>query len=146
MTKLTSCFFMYCLFMCSIPATLYAQQPQESLVVVVSSKQSIAALNPHQIENLFMGLSSVFPDGSPAIPVDHAENSAIWQQFYRDVLGRSAAQIRSHWARQVFTGRGRPPRTVNSYGELLELMAEDTRIISYIYARSLTPDIKVVFE
>ncbi|MBU2098021.1 MAG: hypothetical protein KKD00_04620 [Gammaproteobacteria bacterium] len=125
---------------------LTAQQTDDSVVVVVSSSQLIDALNVQQVEDIFLGRHYAFPDGSQAIPVDHPENSEVWLKFYQDILGHSAAQIRSHWARQVFTGRGRPPQKAASADELLQMMRDDIRIISYLKKTSLTADTKVVLE
>lgn len=146
MKKLTLWFLICWLTGVTTTRVVNAQQPHEPLVVIVSSQQGVVTLDLQQIEDLFLGRSTAFPDGSAAIPLDHTENSELWHQFYQDLLGRSAAQIRSHWARQVFTGRGRPPQTANSAEDVLKMIQQDARIISYIKASSVTDDIKVVFQ
>lgn len=142
-----------CLLLVVVPGTAARAQSQASqnaqadaVVVIVSSQQALAQLNRQQVEDLFLGRSATFPDGSQAIAVDQAEDSPVRERFYRDILGRSAAQMRSYWARQIFTGRSRPPRTVSSTDAVLQLINEDSRVISYIEKSRITPAVKVVAE
>jgi len=124
-----------------------AQSPvDDQVVVIVSSINSIEQLSREQLEDIFLGQTQSFPNGSQVVPVDQAEGSNARRQFYEVVLGRTAAQVRSHWAKLTFTGRGRPPRSVSSTDEILALISQDARILSYIEKNKLSNHVKVVFE
>ena len=121
-------------------------QSQSPVVVVVGESNSVTSLNARQIQDIFLGHSTFFPDGSVAVPVDQAENSMARIEFYARVLDMTPAQLRSHWARMTFTGRGRPPRIVSSEAELIALLQQDTRLIGYLSRAAGQQNIKIVFE
>ncbi|QIB66167.1 type 2 periplasmic-binding domain-containing protein [Kineobactrum salinum] len=79
------------------------------VAVIVSPSIPVDTLPASQVQNIFLGRSSYFPGELRAIPVDQAEGSETQRAFYRDVMGQSPAQIKSHWSKILFTGRGRPP-------------------------------------
>lgn len=85
------------------------------VVVVVSSRCPVTTLSTNQVADLFLGKTSTFPDGSQAIPIDQAEGASARDAFYAKFTGRSAAQVKAHWSKIIFTGRGQPPRqAINS--------------------------------
>lgn len=114
------------------------------VVVVVSPDSDIARLSRNQIVDLFLGRSSQFPDGRRAVPVDQAEGSAARDAFTMRILERTPAQIRAHWARIIFTGRGRPPRDVADGEQVKQLVATDPNAIGYIERRLVDETVAVV--
>lgn len=121
-------------------------QNSSPIVVVVAESNTVTSLSAQQIRDIFLGHSTFFPDGSPAVPVDQAENSTARIEFYARLLNMTPAQIRSHWARMTFTGRGRPPRSVRSEADLVALLQQDRRIVSYLSRSSLDQNTRIVFE
>ena len=102
------------------------------VVAVVSSKSTVAAMSRDQVMDIFLGRTSRFPDGSPAVPVDQAEGSAAREEFYANFAGKSPAQLKAHWSKIIFTGRGHPPREVSGSLEMRKLIAENPGTIGYI--------------
>lgn len=124
---------------------LTAAPAMADVVAVVSSRSAVTALSNSQIADIFLGKSARFPDGSPAVPFDQIEGSAIRDEFYGKVVGKTAAQIKVYWSRILFTGRGRPPPTVSDSIEMKRRITENRAAIGYI-DRSLVDDsVRVVF-
>lgn len=119
---------------------------QAEVVVVVSAENPVESLKANEVADLFLGRSLRFPNGDTAMPVEQSEGSALQQEFYAQVLRRTAAQMKAHWSKLVFTGRGEPPRNVASDAAVLEMLAENPRAVGYIDAASLTPQVKVVLR
>jgi ABC-type phosphate transport system substrate-binding protein len=115
------------------------------VVAVVSAKSPIIALSKSQLADIFLGKTTRFPDGSPAVAVDQAEGSAARDEFYDRVAGKSAAQIKAFWAKIIFTGRGQPPPTVSSAIELKRRIKENPASIGYLDRSLLDDGIRVVF-
>jgi len=46
------------------------------------------------------------------VPLDLTEGTAVRSEFYTHYTGQTSAQIKAHWARQIFTGRGQPPQAL----------------------------------
>jgi ABC-type phosphate transport system substrate-binding protein len=114
------------------------------VVAVVSAKNPVAALSKSQVIDIFLGKIDRFPDGSPAIPIDQQEGSPARDEFYATFAGISAAQLRSHWAKIIFTGRGQPPRTVATLAELRKLLAANPQAIAYVERSAVDDSMKVV--
>jgi ABC-type phosphate transport system substrate-binding protein len=92
-----------------------------------------------------LGKASRFPDGSQAIPIDQAEGSAVRDEFYDKVAGRSAAQIKAYWSKIIFTGRGQPPPSVSNNVEMKKRIGENPAAIGYIDRSMVDDSVRVVF-
>jgi ABC-type phosphate transport system substrate-binding protein len=104
----------------------------EDVVPVVSAKSPITALNSAQVADIFLGKTNRFPDGSPAVPIDLAEDAPERERFYAQYTGKSPAQVKAHWSKIIFTGRGQPPRQAATGREMRKLVAENPNAIGYI--------------
>jgi ABC-type phosphate transport system substrate-binding protein len=114
------------------------------VVTVVSSRSTVAALNANQVADIFLGKTNQFPNGSQAVPVDQAEGSAARDAFYAKFTGKSAAQMKAHWSKIIFTGRGQPPKVVASGIEVKKLVADDPRTIGYIEQGLVDASVRVL--
>ncbi len=104
----------------------------EDVVAVVSAQSPVTALTPAQVADIFLGKTARFPDGTQAVPIDQNEESPVRDRFYAQFAGKSAAQVKAHWSKIIFTGRGLPPRQVASGLEARRTVAADPRAIGYI--------------
>lgn len=119
---------------------------EDDIVVVVSRLNPVQSLTRTQVEDIFLGRTQQFPDGQRAVPIDQAERSDTRDRFNLEILDRTSAQVRSHWSRILFTGRGRPPRSVVSSAEVLRVLATEAQGISYMERRFVDDSVVVVFE
>jgi ABC-type phosphate transport system substrate-binding protein len=115
------------------------------VVVVVSAKSPVATLSKAQVEDLFLGKTFRFPDGAPAVAIDQPEGSAVRDEFYNKVVGKSAAQIKAYWSKIIFTGRGQPPPSVSTTIEMMKRLNANPAAIGYIDSGMLNDTVKVVF-
>ena len=102
------------------------------IAAVVSVKVPVTSVTPGQLADIYLGRTSRFPDGTPAIPCDLPEGSPLREAFYTKVVGKTAAQMRAHWSKIIFTGRGQPPREVRSAEEAKRLVVEHPGVVCYI--------------
>lgn len=114
------------------------------VTVIVSSEVPVESMSTTQVQNIFLGRSSYFPGQIRAIPVDQAEGSETQEVFYRDIMEQSAAQMKAHWSKILFTGRGRPPRRVANDEEMKQLIAENPGMIGYIGKTNLDSRVKAL--
>lgn len=116
------------------------------LVVVVSAKSTVARLNRDQVADIFLGKVVTYPAGGQAQPVDQAVGSSVRDEFYTKVTGRSAAQVKAHWAKQSFSGKGTPPRAIAGDDEVRKHVAEHPDAIGYVDKSRVDASVKVVFS
>jgi ABC-type phosphate transport system substrate-binding protein len=116
------------------------------VVAVVSAKNPNTSLSKNQIADIFLGKAARFPDGSLAVPVDLTEGAALRNEFYLKLTGKSAAQLKTHWSKIIFTGRGQPPKAVADSAEIIKLLATNTNGIGYIEQDKVDSSVKVVLS
>lgn len=116
----------------------------EVVVAVVSAKNPIAGLSKPQIADIFMGKANRFPDGNPAVPIDQAEGSPARDGFYLSVAGKSPAQVKAHWSKIIFTGRGQPPKELADGNAVKKYLAENPNAIGYLEQSQVDASVKVL--
>lgn len=119
---------------------------QSDVVVVVSRESAVTALTRDQVADLFLGKLSRFPGGSKAVPLDLPEGSAVRDAFYSQYAGKSAAQVKAHWSKIIFTGRGQPPAQTPDSRTALERLAGDPGAIAYIERSLADESVRIVAE
>jgi len=132
--------FAVLLLLASLPAAALA----EEVVAVVSAKSAVTALSANQVADIFLGRSTRFPDGTHAVPIDQNEDSPVRDRFYAQFTGKSAAQVKAHWSKIIFTGRGQPPRQASSGAELKKIIADNPNAIGYIDPKLVDSSVRVL--
>lgn len=120
--------------------SLYAE-----IIVVVGIKSPLVTLSKNQVKDIFLGRLIALPNGSSAIPVDQPENNPLREEFYTKVTHQTAAQVKSHWAKLYFTGRGQPPKEAVNSHEIKRLLNAIPASIAYIERAALDGTVKVIF-
>lgn len=121
-----------------------ASSAADTVVVVVSTDSPVTEIPRLHLADLYLGRTTRFPNGEPAEPIDQGTTSAARADFYQRYLGRSLAEIKAHWSRLIFTGRGRPPRDVASGEDVRRLVAENPGTIGYIERRLVDSTVRIV--
>jgi ABC-type phosphate transport system substrate-binding protein len=116
------------------------------VVAVVSSTSAVTTLSKAQVTDIFLGKVSRFPNGTQAIPIDQADGSPARDEFYATYAGKSPAQVKSHWAKIIFTGRGQPPKAASNSVEVRKLIAANPQTISYIERSEVDGSVKLLVE
>ena len=109
------------------------------VVPVVAANNATQALTKSELTDIFLGRKIRFPDGRMAVPLDQETGSPSRDEFYTTLAGISAMQLKSHWSKIIFTGRGKPPRAVANGIEVRKAVASNAQCIGYI-DRSLVDD------
>jgi hypothetical protein len=68
----------------------------------------------------------------------------VRDRFYAQYAGKSPAQVKAHWAKIIFTGRGQPPRQVPDSVEARKAIAANPNAIGYIDSRHVDPSVRVL--
>ena len=126
--------------------TVGAYPAQAEIVVVVASNNPVGALTANEVNDLFLGRSNRFPNGQLASPIEQSEGSNAQLEFYQRILQRTPAQMKAHWSKLVFTGRGEPPPSVASDSAMIDALSADPGAVGYVDSSSLDDRVKVVFS
>lgn len=121
-----------------------ASVARAEIVAVVAANSPLGTLTQAQIADVFLGRLTRLPDGTPAIPLDQPEGSSARDEFYERVAGKSPAQLKAFWSKLIFTGRGRPPRTLADSAEILKAVRRNPAAIGYVDRRFADATVRIV--
>lgn len=129
-----------------IMATLLtlASSAMAEILVVVNPRSPLTRLEPEQVSQLFLGKTTEMPGVGPVTTYDLPEDSPLRERFYNQISQRTVNQMKAYWARQVFTGKGRPPRQMRDNQEVKRSVAALSGGIGYIDKSALDDTVKVV--
>lgn len=116
------------------------------VVAVVSAKSPVTALSRNEVVDLFLGKASRFPDGEQAVPLDQVEGSSARDEFYATFTGKTPAQIKAHWSKIIFTGRGQPPRELPNGVEVKKQVVQNPKAIGYIERSLVDASVRVLLS
>src|SRR5664279_1061320 len=114
------------------------------VVAVVSAESPVTALSKNQVVDIFLGRMSRFPGGEQAVPIDQEEGTAARDEFYARFAGLSPSQVKAHWSKIIFTGRGLPPKTVSNSIEVKKAVVKNLNAIGYIEQSLVDHSVKVL--
>ncbi len=101
-------------------------------------------LSKTQLGDIFLGKTSRFPDGSRAVPIDQSEGSPARDEFYAQIAGKSAAQMKAYWSQDDLHRRGEPPTAVDTSKAAKKLVVANPSAISYIEPKLVDDSLRVV--
>ena len=130
----------------ALSLSLNANAATAEVVAVVSSKSTVTTLSDNQVVDIFLGKVHRFPNGETVHAVDQNEDSATREEFYLKVTGKSPAQVKAHWSKIIFTGRGNPPKEVGNSADVKKYLSVNPNAIGYIDAKSVDETVRVVLS
>lgn len=113
-------------------------------VVVIVHPSNDAEIDIKVVKRIFLGKESKFSNGKEALPINQVPSSAARGSFDSDALGRSSNQIAAYWAKLIFTGKGIPPKELDSDAAVLDTVANNPNAIGYIDSASISDTVKVI--
>lgn len=113
-------------------------------IAIVVHPSNNASISAEDVTQLFLGKTKNFPDGSSAVPIGQEENTEVTNMFYERVMSRSSQQIKAYWSKQIFSGKGTPPKAASDNEEVLKLVASNPNLIGYVDSSKVNSDVKVV--
>ncbi|KKO44986.1 phosphate ABC transporter substrate-binding protein [Arsukibacterium ikkense] len=116
--------------------TLLQTARADLVIVVHPSMNEMVTID--DISRVYTGRSSVLE------PVNLADANPLRSVFDEKALGRTSSQIKAHWSKLVFTGKGTPPKEFASDDEVVNYVANNEFSIGYIDSSKVTTSVKVL--
>lgn len=113
------------------------------VVVVVSAKSPAGNITSDQAADIFLGKLGAIPGAAAVVPIDLADGAAR-NEFYQKVAGRTQPQVKAYWSKQIFTGKGQPPREVADAGAAKAMLAGNPNLIAYFDKSAVDASVKVL--
>lgn len=119
-------------------AALLAGAAVQAADLVVIANPAVGPLTKDQVAELFLGKNQSFT------PIDQAESSPIYAEFYKKATGRDVAQVKSTWSRIVFSGKGQAPKQLPDSAAVKKAVAADPKGVGYIEKAAVDGTVKAV--
>jgi ABC-type phosphate transport system substrate-binding protein len=113
-------------------------------MVVIVNKSNPNTIGRTYLQQLYTGTVRSWPDGTAVVLFDLPDGQPLREQFYTTQLARSAANVRSIWTQNIFTGRGFPPKVVATEAEMKQLVSSSPLAIGYIRASELDSTVRAL--
>lgn len=118
-------------------AIVAATAARAEVVAIVSSKSTLVP-TVEQVCQTFLGKIKV------PTPITQVEKNPTRDEFYSKACNKDPAQVRSIWAKLIFTGGGTPPKEVDNDKHMKEVVAADPQSVGYIDKKNLDASVKIV--
>ena len=115
-------------------------------MAVIVHPSNTSELSPKIIQRIFLGKLKTFPGGGAALPLEHPAKSVVRENFNKEVLNKSSQQMRSYWGRLIFTGKGLPPKEVDTSEEIIRLVKTNPNTVGYVDMSLINSDVRVVHK
>ena len=109
--------------------------------VVVIGAPGAADISVSDAKKMFLGKGS-----SSAVVYELAEGNATRSEFHSVVTRKSDSQLKAFWSKQVFTGKGNPPATVNSAAAMKAAITSNPKAVGYIDEADVDASVKVILK
>lgn len=119
---------------------------QAAELVVITAADNTEQLNMEDVARIFLGKVTRYPSGEAVEPLNMDASDPSFAEFARIVLKKSPSQLKAYWAKRIFTGKGKPPRSISSTEELRALVASNKRYLSYIDKHNVDHTVRWVIE
>jgi ABC-type phosphate transport system substrate-binding protein len=113
------------LFVTVVPAT------SAEVAVIANPSVPVNQVDKSTLFDVFSGDIKEWDNGEPIVLVDLKPKSDVKTAFY-DFLGKSASRMKSIWMKNLLTGEGQPPESLDSQTEILEKVATTPGAIGYV--------------
>lgn len=114
---------------------------EQSVIVHPDNNSTTTAKD---IKRLYLAKMKSFPGGSLALPLNHKDASDARKTFDKKLVKKSPSQMKSYWAKLVFTGKATPLKQVDNDDDILELVSINPSAIGYIDSSKVTDKVKVI--
>ena len=113
-------------------------------VVVAGAASPIQTLGSDEVARIFLGKAETTASGVRVLAIDQPEGAQARDEFYRQMTGKTPSQVRAYWARLIFTGKGQPPRQLDS-AAAAKVLAENPHAIAYVDRMAVPTGMRIVY-
>ena len=106
--------------------------------LVVIANPTAGPMTKDEVADLFLGKTQALT------PLDQADGSAVYNEFYKKATGRDVAQVKATWSRVVFSGKGQAPRQLADSAAVKKAVAADPKAVGYIEKSAVDGTVKLV--
>lgn len=101
------------------------------IVIIANENVPASSLAGDDIKQIFLGRKTTWDNGAKIVFVVQDGTDAS-NSFLKTYIMKNAYQYDIYWRKQVFTGRGKPPRSFSSDQDLVQFVSQTPNSIGYV--------------
>lgn len=103
----------------------------DELAIVISKDANIDTLSKKELSKIFLSKTRKLPNGEKTFLIE-INDEKIQTKFYQIICNKNENQLRKYWTKMIFTGRGQPPKKLQSVDDVISYIKKNKNAISYI--------------
>ncbi len=119
-------------------------EKSEGLHIIVNVNNTIDSVTVNQLSRIFNKKSKKFENGMASLPIAQKSNSSVTEIFNRKILNKNAKQLKYYWARKMFSGSNKPPKSLASDMEVVRFVASVENAVGYVSKIPKNKNVKVI--
>jgi len=116
---------------CTLLFAVVAPASSAEVAVIANRSVPVSQIDKGLLFDLYSGDVKEWHNGDPIVLVDLRPKSEVKEAFY-EFLGKSASRMKSIWMKNLLTGEGQPPESVDTQEAILEMVSSTPGAIGYI--------------
>jgi ABC-type phosphate transport system substrate-binding protein len=112
-------------------------------IVVIVNPTNPAILSKRLVVSYYLGEAKSWSGGVPIKLLELSPDNSTRAAFDKDVLGKSAQQLKDIWSQNSLSGKAIPPRELASDEAVKKAVSSSKIAIGYIKASSVDDTVKV---
>lgn len=113
-------------------------------IAVIVNPANTDTISKDDIAKIYMAKTKTFPSGKNVTAFDQAEGSPTRVEFVEKVIEKDEAQLKSYWSRLIFTGKGVPPKVLESDTAIKDVVSKNADAIGFINSANADDSVKIV--
>ncbi|MCP4348533.1 MAG: hypothetical protein GY795_23875 [Desulfobacterales bacterium] len=129
----------------SVAGDFFAQNAFASDDVIIICNKNVCdeTLSRKDIKNIFLGRKTEWSNKQKIIFVT-LKNKEVHKVFLKEYVGKTPFQYTNYWKKQLFTGKGKPPKSFNTEESLMDYIANTDGAIGYLSSAPEKSKVKII--
>ncbi len=113
--------------------------------VITSQSTPVDTIDDGTIKKVFLGKTKSWPDGN-GVEFVILKSGDVHDGFLKAYVKKSSSQFKTYWKKQVFTGKGKNPKSFDSESDLVTYISGKSGAIGYVSAGTDIAGSKILSE
>jgi ABC-type phosphate transport system substrate-binding protein len=100
-------------------------------MVIISHQNVTDSVKKEDIKEIFLGKKTRWKDNSTILFIVLTDDT-VYPTFLKDYVGKTIFQYVNYWKQQVFTGKGRMPKSFANSKDVIQFVADTPGAISFV--------------
>lgn len=115
----------------------------ETIYIFANKNVTDSSLSQADIQNIYLGKKDKW-DNNQGINFTALSQGDCYETFIRQLVGRTPFQFQNYWKKQIFTGKGQPPRGFDAHDELVDYVSRTPGAIGFSCTPPDTGRVKIL--